>query len=355
MNNTLAAAAFLAALLPMSLHAETPDSVRRSPAITVESDDAVQFNLDARFDAHGMFYGAGGGKSRKGFEGSYLNLLLSGRIGRHFAYNFRYRLNKDNGEERKFINACDWLNLTYAPDDHWMLTAGKQIVLVGGYEYDAAPIDVYYASDFWNHVNPYQIGINAGWHKGRHQLYAQVTNSPFSAKALDNMFAYNIIWYGQWAKAWQTIWSANMVEYECGHYISYIALGNRFALGPRLTLDVDYMNRYGGLGTPFFADFSLIGRADVDAGRGWHVIAKGGYDQNTAQSAAVEADKAIDRCVAPGTKRGFWGATVEYHPLRTAKNKVRLHASWDSSTDRPRCHNVLVGVRWQMNVLKIKN
>ncbi len=123
--------------------------------------------------------------------------------------------------------------------------------------------------------------------------------------------AYNIIWYGKIAGWMNTIWSVNMLEYEKGHFINYLALGNKFLLG-RVSADLDYMNRYAGKGTAF----------------------------------------AYDRYVLPGVELGFYGAGVEYFPIKSAKQSVRLHAFWHSNTSTPVPQTFNVGLRWQMNVLE---
>lgn len=56
----------------------------------------------------------------------------------------RHRLNKKNNDA-SFFDATDWLYLAYRKDN-WELSAGKQVVAIGGYEYDAAPIDLYFCS-----------------------------------------------------------------------------------------------------------------------------------------------------------------------------------------------------------------
>ena len=55
--------------------------------------------------------------------------------------------------------------------------------------------------------------------------------------------------------------------------------------------------------------------------------------------------------MTPGTDRGFWGCTVEYHPIVDRKNKVRIHASFNK--DYKYNSTLLIGVRWQMEVLKL--
>ena len=70
----------------------------------------------------------------------------------------------------------------------------------------------------------------------------------------------------------------------------------------------------------------------------------------TAQEAG--AGFAYDRYVLPGVELGFYGAGVEYFPMKAAKKSLRLHAFWHSSTANPVPQTFNVGIRWQMKVLE---
>ena len=323
--------------------------------LAAQSDDPViSLRMDARFDGEVTAYGKSGiaGSSTSaeaGFVGRYLKVLADGRISDKFSYSFRHRLYTGHSDPKSFFSSTDWANVTYRPNANFSVTAGKQMICIGTIEYDYAPIDVYFASDFWNHVSPFQIGVNVGFSpiKGQ-QFYAQVTNSPFSVKALENIFAYNLIWYGTITPCYSTIWSVNMIEYEKGHFINYIALGNKFNLG-RTEIDVDYMNRYAGKGTAFFEDFSLHGKISCAVSDKVNIFAKGGYDVNKAQSAG--AGFIYDRYVLPGVDLGFYGAGVEYFPLKDAKKSLRFHAYWCSSTADLVPQTFNIGLRWQMKLL----
>lgn len=327
----------------------------RGEEVKIEGDPLVNLKFDARFDGTATFYGKDDAGVRPasdlGFTGSYLNLVLDGEISDKFSYGFRYRMYKDNGETQEFFKATDWAYLKYQPTERWSITAGKQVVMVGTIEYDYAPIDVYFASDFWNHINPYQIGVAGGYEfLPGNTVSLQLTNSPYAEKGLDKLMAYNVFWNGHPWSWLNTLYSANLMEYQKGHYINFIALGHRAQLG-KVGIDVDYINRYGGRGTAFFKDFTVSGKVDWQVTGHWNLFAKGGYDQNKAQEPGC--DFVIDRTVLPGVDRGFYGAGVEYSAFADARNQVRLHAMWHSSTDRPHAQTFLIGVRWQMNAFKI--
>jgi hypothetical protein len=157
------------------------------------------------------------------------------------------------------------------------------------------------------------------------------------------------MWYGAPASWLNTIYSVNFMEYSKGDFINYIALGHKIRPAKGFAIDLDYMNRYAGKGTAFFEDFSLHGKVAVDVSPVVTLFAKGGYDVNKAQKAGV--DFMYDRCVMPGVDLGFYGAGIEYYPVKKDKYSLRFHAFWHSSTANPVPQSFNVGLKWQMKVL----
>lgn len=317
-------------------------------------DKKLFIRFDTRFDFQYTAFGKDKDthikpEDESGFAGRYLKLLIDGKINEKFSYSFRQRLYTNHTNPKEFFSATDWANITYTHNDKFSITAGKQMICIGTIEYDYAPIDVYYASDFWNHVSPFQVGVNVGFRPNdKHTIHAQVVNSPFSEKVFSNLYAFNTIWYGTITNWFKTIYSANMIEYEQGNYINYLALGNKFHFG-NIEADLDYMNRYAGKNTAFFEDFTIMGKVSYNIGKKFKVFTKGGYDQNTTQLPGEEF--IYDRYVLPGVKRGFYGAGAEYFPLVTSNNNLRIHAYWYSTTENPIPQTFNVGIRWQIKVL----
>lgn len=312
----------------------------------------ISIKFDARFDGgYNMYKNSGNTKTddKFGFAGKYFKLLVDGNISDRFSYSFRHRLYLDNGNTPKeFFGTTDWLYLKYRIDDNFFISAGKEVVNIGGYEYDRAPIDVYFWSDFWNNVNPYQSGVTVGYTTpdNNHTVKLQVTNSPFSSKAFEGIFAYNAIWYGN-IGCFAPIYSVNLIEYEKGHFINYISLGNRLTFG-NLVWEVDYMNRASSEQKNFFADFSVLSRIAYTINEKFMIFAKGGYDQNKAQDA--DAGFIYDRYVLPGVKYAYYGLGAEYYPIKKLKNTLRIHAYWYTNNSEPSMQSFNIGLRWRMNV-----
>ncbi len=321
------------------------------PSLSV-GDANVLMRIDTRIDGQYTYFGneknEDGEDYEFGMQGSYLNLRLEGVINEHFSYSMSYRLYKSNNPKQAYFNATDWVNLVYKPNKRWNISAGKQVVAVGTYEYDVSPLDVYFASLYWDNCNPYQMGVSVAYNFDEgNQLIAQVTNSPYNTNPLNGTFAYNLMWYGRIAPWLNTTYSVNMLEYEKGRFINYLAIGHKVRVG-NVVFDIDWMNRYGGHGTHFFKDFTLVGNVDWFLGK-FNLEFKGGIDYNKAQK---EGEKPYDTWIKPGTNRVFGGLMMEYHPINGQRDKVRVHACYNTTSDRR--HQVQVGVRWKMDLLKLK-
>ena len=212
------------------------------PVVMSAQEGVDRFFLDMRASFHQE---SEEGEDKSQMMGEYLNLHLLGHISPKIDYRIRQRLNKKVFDERNMFNATDFMYVNWQATDRWSFMAGKQTVLIGGYEYDAAPIDVYYYSQFCNNIYQcFTFGFSATYEfiPGQ-RLIAQVCNSPLSL-GFQSVYAYNVAWSGSFAPWWHTIWSVNMVEDQDSNLVNYISLGNRWTFGDVL-LDLDVMNRAG--------------------------------------------------------------------------------------------------------------
>ena len=258
-------------------------------------------------------------KSASGFKGRYLNLMLDGHINKHFYYSIRQRLNRAPKNE-SYFDATDWVHLSYRPNQHWDISAGKQVVGIGGFEYDRAPIDLYFCSEYWNNIACYQWGVSAAYtlgdgSNGTDRLMLQVCESPFNVGHQDFKFAYNLMWVGQhdW---FSSIYSLNASEYATGKYIYYVVLGNQFTFD-NFRLQLDFMNRATDQHAFFFKDYSVMGELAYMIKDKVSVFGKVSYDVNNSGVAG-------DYCVMPGTELTRVGAGVEYYPLPNGRKDLCL-------------------------------
>lgn len=290
-------------------------------------------------------------RDANGFKGKFFNFIMRARIGDKMTFSYRQRINKTN-INYSFFDATDWLTLDYKFTDQFSMAAGKQIVGIGGYEYDKAPIDVYYASEYWNNIRPYQWGVSAtfGLRGGKDSFMAQFCQSPFRGEGQDT-YAYNVMWMGNHG-VWKTLWSVNAIEYAQGKFIGYVALGNAFDLG-RFHLELDFMNRTVEGEPVFFRDCSVMGELAYRPTSKLTLLAKATYDVNKANHAG-------DFCIQPGTEITRVGAGAEFYPL--GNRTLRLHANGaytfghngnPAGTLQDKHLFLDCGITWNVNLLRL--
>lgn len=315
-----------------------------------------KLTVEARGDYSRDYHDGRYRQDYSGFQGRYLNVLMNGRINRQFSYSYRQRLNKAS-LDAGFFNATDWMYLDYQPTERWTLSAGKQVIDIGGYEYDYPPISLYFSSEYWNQTGCYAWGASIAYAPSASDLLrVQVCQSPYREleRLKDkDLYSFNLMWYGTHA-FWGTKWSVNMVQWDNGHYISYIALGNEFRFSDKVSLELDYMNRATNRHTFFFRDCSVMGQLNVQPLPQLKLFAKATYDVN-------RTDDPADYTVLPGTEITRVGAGVEYFPL--GDNRVRLHAnycySFGTNTNPDAVmldkHSIVdLGITWRLHVIKGK-
>ena len=279
------------------------------------------------------------------FQGEYLNLHVLGTLSDNLSFRIRHRFNKGVNAANPF-NATDFLYLKWDMSEHWALTAGKQPILVGGYEIDAPPIDVYYFGAFSSNLHLYYaFGASVTYSpvKGQDVVF-QVVPSPVSP-VTDNRYSYNLYWNGGFSSWWDTIWSVNLVEDERCKMMNWISLGNKFHTD-RFFVDVDFINRASfHQKRMLFSDWSLIANAVWSIGK-WNLCSKFGYERNDA--ANVDADGAsYDLAFTAGSEFFYGGAGVEYFPL--GNDRLRLHAVFFRN-NRDKINNIDIGITWRARI-----
>lgn len=314
-------------------------------------DELVRLKMQTRVDYQREYVGGDAVHGNSGFRGKYFMLLLDGKINDHFSYAYRQRLNKGSSDE-SFFDATDWAYLKYQPDRHWSFSVGKEPVAVGGYEYDANPVDVYYASEYWNSIACFQLGATVAYTTagGNDKIALQCSQSPYVANAPD-MYAYSLMWYG-YHGCLSTLYSVNMIEYQPGRYLSYQSFGHRLALG-RVTIEADFMNRAASGQTFLFADCSAVVNIAYRPSDKVNLFGKATYDVNNT-------GKLADYSVMPGTEITQVGGGVEFRPHKS----VRLHAAYShcfgtnanvSGTLKSGRDWLDVGFTWDINMLTLRN
>lgn len=319
--------------------------------VNAQESDKISLHAEIRTDYQRESIDKETVNSGTGFKGKYINLRLDGNIGKHFSYSWKQRMNRLNSVS-SFFSSTDWAYLSFNANENWAISAGKQVVGIGGYEYDRSPINVYTASEFWNNIACYQLGVSTSYrfNKGKDMVMIQTCQSPFRIEEGDDIYAYNLMWYG--SHDWfNTIYSINMIEYQKGNYINYITLGNHFKFN-KVDIYIDLMNRASAAQKNFFSNHSVI--AEVAYSINGHINLFGKFIRDVNNS-----DVAADLLVLPGTEINTYGAGVEFFPIKDKKN-IRLHANYFYARGRnSNPHGILannqsiidLGVTWNIEIL----
>lgn len=308
----------------------------------------VAQSVDSMFvDARGSFMQHVRGRDYSSvLTPDYLNLHMYGTISPKFSFRIRQRFNVGIDAKNPF-RATDWMCLNWQAGERLRLYAGKTAILIGGFEYDSAPIDVYFYSNFCSNLAQYFAFSTGGQYEivPGQNLAFQISNSPLSP-GFDDKYAYNIAWIGGFAPWWKTIWSSNIVEDEYSRRIHYLALGNHCVWGG-LAVDLDFINRASFRQDRFFlSDWSTILKVIWSVGK-WNICGKIGYEMNDIRNADSEG-RPFDTVVPLGSDYIYGGVGLEYFPL--GNDRIRFHiASYsDSST---KISSISTGVKWRFDII----
>lgn len=343
--------ALLAGLASMPTLAQEPASASRlQDDSTPVSNEILRMDVEARLDYQWRTVDGNTDDSQSGFDPKYLTMRIDGMILPGLTYSWRQRFNKS----QSLFNSTDWVYLNYATG-RWNFQGGKEVVAIGGYEYDENPIDVYAYSVFCYNVNCYSWGVSAGYNiTPADRLTFQVVESPFATSENRNIYGYNLMWTGRHG-CFESIYSVNLMEYAKGKYINYISLGSKFDID-KVTLELDLMNRAASHQTFFFKDCSLVADLNYRPSGRWNIHGKYSYDVNHSGTMA-------DMVVANGTELSMAGAYAEFFPLSSRRHRLRLHAgcfyAWGKNGNpdnlmQDKTLFLSAGLTWDMNLLNIK-
>lgn len=302
-------------------HADVKPEKKKQP---IRIRFAVRADWESHFNAPELQRRTGAKPYESAFLGKYINFHLDGNITDHLSYHYTQRLNRIN-MNGAFFRSIDKASFDYDFNDQWRISAGKFAMAIGGWEYDAAPIDIYFASEFWNNINCFQFGIRGTYttKDKRNSVILEVSNSPMNPydddKVFNGLFAYSLMWCPHYG-IYHGCFSLNMIEYQKGSFFANVAFGNRFTAGP-MNIELDYMERIASDYVPF-RDLSAILKVEGNI-RDWVKIhAKVGYEISSH-----------DFMWVPTGENGqfgenfFYGVGIEAFPIRKFRD-FRLHAFW---------------------------
>lgn len=266
--------------------------------------------------------------SQYGFRGRYFNLHIGGNLGDKFSYYFRQRIIANAGTVSLFDNT-DFLYLNYIPNRNWTFRLGKDALAVGGFEYDASPIDVLFSTHYWDYFYCFQLGASVAYksNDGNQMLLAQVANSPYvhyeGSGWQSGLLSYNLFWSGTF-NHFRTLYSVNMFERSDGAYMNYIALGHKLVYD-NWDVYVDLIH-HSLAADDWGKNFALVSCFNYLVTPSLNIFAKGAYEQNLSEQYLPDSlgrIPSLDCLAEPGHKYLLYGVGFEYRPASC--KAVRLH------------------------------
>lgn len=142
------------------------------------------FNL--HLEMHAGFYADFASKrlDEAAFRVKDLKIDITGDVTDRLFYWYRQRLNGNEGNQplENLPESIEYAYIGYRLSDRFTLTAGKQDVFFGGFEYDPNPLEIYEYSDMNEYILSYLTGIGLAYQATPSQeIRLQVTNSRMGA------------------------------------------------------------------------------------------------------------------------------------------------------------------------------
>lgn len=230
----------------------------------------LNLNLVTRLDGNKSWplKSTSSGNNRINWGNSSLYVLadgsFTGKLSYDIAMNF---LNSDPVSLYSNTGSCvetnwlNWADFTYSFNDSWSVSAGKQIMLLGGWEIDMYDFDQLtdLCSQDWQLINVYQWGGKVAYSPSEEHLFAvQVSSSPLRDLLLEGNEIAASFQTRNTVGIWESIFSANYIQtpYEECPAMYMATFGNQIVTD-RICAFIDYT-----LKTPGNQDFGALRSSD---------------------------------------------------------------------------------------------
>lgn len=237
---------------PSQLSAATAenDSVRHSVVEHLtkkEMPRSIQLDLHVKSTFNAEFPNPKNGKDEAKFRFDHLMIDLHGDITDKLSYKYLQRVHQGIGafETENLSSTINYAYLKYRFNNRFAVTAGRQAVSLGGFEYNEYPIDVYDFSMIVNNFTCYLTGLQFQYNPTPTQeLSVQVLNNRQGSMTeaygelpenIEKPFAplyYSLAWNSSYASdLLQLRCSATAGEQAKGKWMFLAGAGARLQLG----------------------------------------------------------------------------------------------------------------------------
>lgn len=328
------------------------------------NEEMLNIMIDTRVDFQTEFQGSD--LDNASFRGQTFRLWLVGEIIPGIRYRVRHRFNKPQTPliRDNYSSATDQAWLAFDIGKSWTLTAGKQSMQLGTFEYDYNGADIYQSTMVNGDIDLYKVGVNAAYKFAGQTINLQVVNSDapqFASEEYKNKaFAINIMWEGNlFNKVLRTRWGYGAFQHSKTKFYNWLTLGTQLNIG-HFTTEMDYflgsrnmdyssIVEKPDLGTRYVRDQSAALNLKYNFGK-WKPFIKGTWNQRHDKDAGKNAYESMSL-----------QAALEFYPFtKDVIKDLRFHVAYVfTNTDfkgdfaelsNKDTHTVLVGTRWLFKV-----
>lgn len=323
-------------------------------------------HMNLQFSTAGVANFEEGSFEDASFKLNRVKLEILGTFSKQFSYHFRQSYNKYSNPHSldNLSSSIELALVNWKLTDCFTLTAGKQSVAMGGYEFYVSAIKVREFSEFNDRISCYQAGLAGTIQLSPTQeLVLQVVNNrsgeseetyvyglPQDVKKAKVPVLSTLNWNGFFFdRTLQLRYASSYGQLAEGRNAFYLTSGTIYEKGPVIAyLDLMY-SREGldskgivselqgpGIVNPVTAQnveyFTAIANFDYRIHPHWNVYVKGAYERSSIYEANGDFDK--------GLYRTSWNAQacVEYFPMRNKELQIFAHFLYKGThlTDRGR-------------------
>jgi len=317
-----------------SLFAQSSDEIPKS----------VDLSLHLRPAYHAQFNGTPLEFENGGFKFDHIIVDVGGQVTPKISYRYLQRLNKVSPifTKENLPSTIDYAYLKYALNNLFSITAGKQALSVGGFEYNKYPVDVYDYSGISNYITCYLTGMQVA--------FTPVQNQEFSFQIVNNRMGtwreaigtpqigsqleaptlplyYSLGWNSNYLNndnALQLRYAANITSPAKGKTLVMVSGGQMWQSGPfNIYIDaffqhseIDYL---GGIRNLTISPqnvvenvnyFSLLGEANYRIQPQWNILLKCFYNNFSTYKSSIFLDKG--NCLTSWNYQGG----IEFYPMK---------------------------------------
>lgn len=321
--------------------------------ITKDGKSIESASMNLQFYTSGAAYLTEGKLDEAAFKLNRVRLEILGTFSDRFSYHFRQSFNKYSNPYSldNLSSSVEYAYVKWDMSKRFALTAGKQVIALGGYEYYVNAIKVREFSDFNNNINCYQAGVTGTIAFSPDQeLNLQVLNNrsgsdedvysfglPKEVEKTKIPVITTVNWNGLFFnRILELRYAASWGQLAKKKNLYYLTAGNIVKTGP-VTAYVDVMYSREGLDskgilsnltneklhTPVTAQnasyFTVIADFDYRIHPNWNVYVKGAYET----SSIYESNGIFEK----GLYRRTWNAQacLEYFPMKNSELLIFLH------------------------------